>query len=646
MVRAQEKPQISPIEESGQWSVLNSHSPAIRFLIPLALFLLSFIARAVPLGRYVTPDEPTWVYRSIQFRQALLAGDWAGTLVAGHPGVTTTWLGALGMGVQLALSDEARAAHDWLAKLAFLTPDNVEAMRRLAVLLSGGRVAVILINSLGIVAAYWLARRLWGGRVALVAGLLLAFDPFLAGLSGLLHVDGLSATFATISLLALLVALKTLPARRWRWTALAGALAGLAFLSKTPTLLLLPVTGLVLLFPLLFDRTLPFRARLLDLLRDGLAWGAAMALVVGLLYPALWSSPAAVLATLSGSANRHLAEALRETFFLGRAAFDHGPLFYPVVLLWRLSPVVWLAFVAAVVTAMRRRRGAGEQMRAGVSSVAETITRHLPIATLVLWIILFTAAITPAAKKFDRYILPIVPAALILAAAVWVGWAARSGRPRRWVLPLVVAVQALYWLAFAAYPLAAYNPLVGGPFTAARILPIGWGESISASGRWLTGTQPDAATARALAGVAPSLAPFFAGHTLVAGHDAPATADFTIVTLGGHQLDPAGVAAQVAGLEPIYTGRYGGLDGAWVYRRADPQAPAEPAALPAPVSFGEHIALPAVSQAADADGLTLLARWRRLLPPADTGQFTLRIVIRDELGNVWATQETPLLNEV
>jgi hypothetical protein len=88
--------------------------------------------------------------------------------------------------------------------VAALTPDNVEAFRRLAVLLTGGRLAVAVVNSLGIVAVYLLARRLWpqegsrfqvpGSRtersapgpwplasIPYLAALLLALDPFLAG---------------------------------------------------------------------------------------------------------------------------------------------------------------------------------------------------------------------------------------------------------------------------------------------------------------------------------------------------------------------------------------------------------------------------------------------------------------------------------
>lgn len=588
------------------------------------------------IGRYVTPDESIWAYRSIVFREALLDGRWADTLVAGHPGVTTTWLGAAGMTVQLWFAEGARSSYDWLVKMAALTPDNVEAFRHLAVLLTGGRVAVALANSLGVVVICFLVQRLWGSRAAIVAGLFLALDPFLVGLSGLLHVDGLSATFVILSLLSLAIGLIADRPRvgRWVWSAAAGAFAGLAVLTKTPTLLLLPVSGLVMLWALVRHVRRSPRARLADFLRNAIVWGVAFAVVLVLLYPALWASPSAVLATVSGSANRHLAEALRETFFLGRAAFDHGPGFYPVVLLWRLSPVVWLSLIpsAGLLLAWRRH---GRALPPGA----------YPALLLLLWAVLFLAAITPAAKKFDRYILPVVPALLIVAAVVWATWAGRNRRLGRWILPLILVGQMSYWLLYAAYPLAAYNPLVGGSRTAVGVLPAGWGEGIGAAGRWLTQTQSDAATERAIAGIVPSLAPFFAGTVLVDGLDDAASADYVIVTLGGRQLNPVGWNAQLRGLEQIHDVRFGGLEQAWVYHNPSPQAAAIPPTLSAPVTFGDRIALTAYAQTVEGDDVMISARWRLLAPASAASRYKLRIVIRDEVGNVWASQEPDLLNE-
>jgi hypothetical protein len=326
---------------------------------------------------------------------------------------------------------------------------------------------------------------------------------------------------------------------------------------------------------------------------------------------------------------------LRETFFLGQTAFDHGPLFYPVVLLWRLSPVVWLSLIPAVWLFITRGRS-GSKPAGG----------WWPALLLALWAIGFLVAITPAAKKFDRYILPAVPALLIVAAVIWTTWAARRGRPGRWVLPLVVGLQAIYWALFAAYPLTAYNPLVGGPRTATAVLPIGWGESISASGRWLAASQPDVADQRAMAGIAPALAPFFPGQTLVDGLDDPATTHYQIVTLGGRQLNPAGWEDQIDGLTLAHVVRYGGLDQAWVYERLSPSAPAPPAELPTPAVFDERLALTAYEQTVADDAVAIAVRWQRLASLAADERFTLRLEIRDDSGNNWATYESDLLNEV
>jgi hypothetical protein len=607
----------------------------IRQWVPVFLFGLALIPRLAALERYITPDELIWVFRSVQFREALLTGRWAETLVAGHPGVTTSWLGALGITFQLWLFPAHHDTYQWLSRLPFLMPDNVEAYIRLAEFLSAARLLVAIVNSLGIVAVYFLLRRLWGNAAAMLGSLFLAFDPFFSGLSGLLHVDGLSTTFATLSLLLLLVGCDRQTTRRFMWLACAGGAAGLAVLTKTPTVLLLPVLLLVLLVYQFLDRDQAWPERFSGLILNAVVLGGSLALTMFILFPAMWVSPAEVLATVTGSANRHIDEALRESFFLGRIAYDHGPLFYPVVLLWRLSPVIWLGLVPLVLLFRSLHRGQVDIRNNG-----------LWVAWILLfWSAMFLIAITPAAKKFDRYVLPVVPALLLLAAYIWTRWGARYPRPARWVLPGVILIQFLFWLAHAAYPLAAYNPLVGGGRTAVQVLPAGWGEGISASGRWLAGSQPAVADARAIAGVAASLAPFFSGRTLVEGLDDPATADYVIVTAGDRQLNPATRADQIDELNLLNIIRYGGLDQAWVYRRPTPHPATGPADLPTPVIFGDRFALTALAHTLEDDAVRLLVRWQRLASLGPDERFVVRLAVVDEAGNVWAASEYDLLNE-
>ncbi len=173
--------------------------------------------------------------------------------------------------------------------------------------------------------------------------------------------------------------------------------------------------------------------------------------------------------------------------------------------------------------------------------------------------------VTLAAKKFDRYILPVIPTLVLLAGLAWAAWGQRRGG--RWLVPTLLLFQAAYLAFFWWTPLAAYNPLVGGPWTAQRVLPVGWAEAISYSGTWLSDSLPDASSERALGGVAPSLSPFFTGTTLVEGYDDPATAGALVLTESGRQLDPAGFEHQRETLELLETIRYGGLEQAWIFRQ-------------------------------------------------------------------------------
>ena len=184
------------------WVLEGSRIPSLLLFL---LFLVALLPRLTAVSRYITPDELMWVHRSVVFREALLNGRFADTITTGHPGVITTWLGALGISIQLLFDTAARANYVWISHVAWMTPDNMLAFQKMATLLTAARLAVIIANNAGLVAIFQLARRLWGAGVALLLALLLAFDPFVAGLSGLLHVDALMTTLSTLALLTFIL---------------------------------------------------------------------------------------------------------------------------------------------------------------------------------------------------------------------------------------------------------------------------------------------------------------------------------------------------------------------------------------------------------------------------------------------------------
>ncbi|MCA9943774.1 MAG: hypothetical protein KC449_09850, partial [Anaerolineales bacterium] len=617
--------------------------PSPSFVV--LLFLLALLPRLLALGKYITPDELNWVHRSVLLHQALGQRQWAETLTTGHPGVMTTWLGALGIQMQLWLRPSDQAAYEWITHLAWLAPENTAAFPQLATFLSAGRIAVALANSLGLVFIFKLARRLVDSRLAAGFVLLLALDPFVAGLSGLLHVDGLMTTFTTISLLALAVAFNVqsqgttnqenlrssalirvpIWKRREEWwlTAVSGAAAGCAILTKSAALTLVPFVALAFGVALVV-----FRGRWQKLVRLGLVWLLAMLGIQFLLLPALWTSPVGTYQTIIGTIFHETEEVLPRTFFMGSYAQSHGAAFYLVALLYRLNPVVFVGLLLGAWFGVRRKWRVGWWQRP---------YRWLAIG----WPVFFMVVLCLATKKYDRYLLPALPMLFLLGV---LGWGVLLRQRPSWTrrITLAGALVTLIYLATAVpYLLNAYNPLLGGTLSAKYVMPMGWGEAVSASAQWLA-EQPDAAEKTAGVGNGPAFAPFFPGKTILQNGEYVREADFNVITLANLQ------AAHFRYLpceqqNVIHCVRYDGEAQAWIEINENPtqvEIPWEPQGI----TLGENVRVLATGTIYQLFQLDIFIRWQ-LLQSVD-GRFNVQIRLLDENGQEWSQVEMPLLNEV
>ncbi len=529
-----------------------TESRTVHYLSLALIFALALLLRLAPGGRYVTPDEPAWVQRSIHFRQALVAGDLSALPETGHPGVTTMWLGSLGVQIHCWLDPDAATTHlNWLDGLAGLSPENDAAFGRLAFFLPAGRVLVALVTSLGVLGVLALSARLWGHRTAWVAALLLALDPFLIGHSGLLHVDGLLTTATTLSILALLLAVCPDQPAPYRWAVLSGLLAGLAALTKTPGGLLAPFAGIVLLAAAL-TRRLPGR----QALTAWALWGMAAGLIFVVLYPAMWTAPLATLRGLLDVGERHVVGALRPIFFHGQDTFTPGGAFYPVVWLLRALPWVVVGLFAGLWHILRHR---------GPS--------RYTVLVLVAWSLGFGLGLTLVGKKHDRYLLPAFPALTLVAARGWQGIIERLGDKQKGLDRLVGAVLILAQLGiiwpYLFTPLAYFNPLLGGPRTALEWLPVGWGEGAGAAARWLN-DQPDAERLIVATPSIPPLASLFVGQTVPLDQGTLSQADYMLYP--PEQGTPWLKGADAAAL--VYEKRVAGVRYAQLYRNPAPVAQA------------------------------------------------------------------------
>jgi dolichyl-phosphate-mannose--protein O-mannosyl transferase len=208
------------------------------------LTLLYLLLRTTGLDRIVTTDEPFWLGRSANFYRALWQGDLVHTFQHAHPGVMTMWAGMVGYWfaapgyVDTVDADiyNVYGIHRHLREMGLLEMDVLVASRIAKIVLQALLFALSLV---------WL-RRLFGTPVAIVAGAIIALDPFLIAHDRLLHLDGLLAISSLAAVLALAEAAtgSRRPALTWL---IAGALAAVTWLTRSTGLALLGVVGLVLL---------------------------------------------------------------------------------------------------------------------------------------------------------------------------------------------------------------------------------------------------------------------------------------------------------------------------------------------------------------------------------------------------------------
>jgi 4-amino-4-deoxy-L-arabinose transferase-like glycosyltransferase len=502
-------------------------------LVVLLLFLAVWAPRAPALDAFVTPDERLWLFRSANFYQAIGRGDFAHTFQREHPGVTVTWAGTLGF-LQL-LPDYAKEASGQLAR------DQLEPWLREhstiapLQLLAASRWWMVLWISLITVASYFPLRKLFGPQIAALAVLVMAWDPFFIALSRLLHLDGLLASLTVFALLTFLAWLHG--GQQRRYFVISGLAAGLAMLTKTPAVVLLPTAGL-LLFVEWFRCIRAHKGKSPGLLLAFVAWVALVAVTFVALWPAMWVAPLHVISSIVSEMQKYSEGHDNLMFFLGRPTENPGPLFYPVAYLFRTTPAVLVGLVAAVALGWRRQWP------------CDAPVRRRSALGLVAFALLFAAVMTLSAKKFDRYASPVFVALDIVAVLGWLGltqavlewWHERWSRtsPAGAAPPLSVPSRLSGWVvlsvifllhglfAFAHYPyyFTYYNPLVGGSRTAPGVLMAGWGEGLDAAARWFN-QQPEAAEARIVSGYSQGPLSYF----LQAGRRASALSDTSTLQL-------------------------------------------------------------------------------------------------------------------
>lgn len=551
------------------------------WVLALLLGAAAFAVRAWSLADFFTIDESFhWVWRVQHFAGAVRQENWADTNLTGHPGVTTLWLGYLGRLLALRLGISTEGLAEGSASITYL-----------ATL----RLPLALANSVAVAVGYLLLRRLLPAAVALLAGILWVGEPFLIAHSRLLHLDALLTSLMSLAVLAVLVTLHTARAggRGWLWLALAGVFGGLALLTKGPSLLLLPVVGLLLF---LFAPPAGLLQRIGWSGPRYLLWLLIAVLVFAAGWPAMWVAPHAAMARVLGEITGNGAVPHHTgNYFLGQPVADPGVLFYPAVILWRSSAALLIGLLL---------------LPLALRTAAPDTRRHL--LALLLFAGLFALALSLLPKKFDRYLLPIFPTLAILAAAgLHAGWqwlAHRRPHVATLLAPALTPLVALYLLLTALwyqpYYLAFYNPLLGGSATAQHVLLVGWGEGMEQVGAWLQ-QRPDVAQSPILTGDPRTLEPFVPGRVVFLNSASAAEpASYAVRYIRNRQRqDSLPAQQQVSQAAPLYTFTRHGIPYAYVHQ------PPRPFDVAVDARFGDGLHLRGYSLEQLEQTLVLTPSW-------------------------------------
>lgn len=516
-----------------------------KILIPLGVFVCALLPRILFLGSVYYADEPLWIKRIVTFILEIMNRNWSGTFITAHPGVTNMWLS----GIPLFINAVFLKRTDLLFTLLI------------------SRIPIALTIAIAVLSLYFFTKKIFGQKIAILGCLLIAFDPFYIAFSRALSLDAVVTTFMALSALTFISYLNH---NTKDDLVRSGFFAGLAFLTKTPALFLIPFVILAVIVwhaPMLFERREgAVRPRILHILTAFFIWAVVLTTVFVILWPAMWVGPKYVISQMFLDIKGVTAVPHGSDFFMGRISDGtykgiYGLYYYLVYLVFRLTPASLPFFIFYAVCFMIQLKKTGFN------------PANKSALLLFCYVIFFILMATLTAKKGDRYLLPIFPVIDILAAAGIYHFvnlvknkfhlnASKSGiYLTAGIYICAVIIQALASLTLIPYSSAYYNPLLGGPAVAKNILCIGGGEGLDQAAGYLN-QKPNGKDLKVCVEYT-GFNEYFLGHVVVGADDA----DYIVFYICARQRGwNDKVWKRYKDKVPEHVVRINGIDYAWIYK--------------------------------------------------------------------------------
>ncbi|MBD2002262.1 MULTISPECIES: ArnT family glycosyltransferase [Cyanophyceae] len=642
----------------------------------LGIFLVSLALRVVAITVPINSDEVLWMTRGSTFIKHLLEGDLTGTYLRHHPGVTNMWL----IGISMLFNCQLHKVFPGLDQPANLDAclDTVQFPIAFYVL---PRLLQAAIASGCMVYLYVLTKRLLGRSVALCTLSLLLLEPFFLAYQRYLTTDALMADFSVLALLLFLLYLRGDVRRDRKLLILSGAFMGLATVTKVTALFLLPAITIWVVLSEFGVWRIPqkgWKRRFADLRW----WGGSILVTIIAIWPAMWVSPSYVVSQIYKGVLNESARGL--LFFLGQITDSPGVIFYPLVLAYRLSPVLQVGLLAVgavlVIPRLQRTRdkadltpltplgepdlGELDQRLAGKNPVVTTSVQRfaekfckqevIALALVPLSVLLILSA---SDSKIDRYINLFLPVLAILAAVGWLEIARwvrfGAGKINRGVTSAIALflLQLIFLVPYCPYYLSYYNPLFGGSRVAKDIFMIGQGEGLDLAAKWLN-QSPNAKQIVAASWSGRAFGAYFQGQTIsiykFVEPEQPWTKANRVVLYYNQfqrQLPDPKMLAYFGAQQPLHTVRLHNIDYAKIYPGAVPLAEdLKRIQFPLDLYFGEQVRLRGydlkTSKFSLSQEILITFYWEFLTPlPPD---LTINISLRDRVAPIATREGKPL----
>jgi hypothetical protein len=403
----------------------------------LFIVLIVFVLSRLPdLGHDIfNTDVWKWKQRSYDFGSGVFTGNFDKTIQKYHPGVTLMWVGTIGIKI-----------YNLYYNVQFGTDPIDNSIQTVFGLHFVQKFLLVILIGLVVTSIFYLLKKNFGTKTALFLTAFFTLEPFYIALTRVFHLEGLMSSFMLLSTLLLYDFVQN---DKLKSLVLSGMVAGLALLTKTSSLYLLPFAGLGLLFS--EKRSISYISKNL------VFWIIPAILTFIFFWPIMWTKPFFALSELYRGVSEIGVENEHEQFYFGKFVSDPGFTFYPVVLALRSSPLLVIGLLGILFVYRKLEKD-----------------KQRFIFYIFLYGLFYLIQSSIPSKKLDRYLLPTV-----------ISWALIAGIFFEHILEKIKVKNIIKYCCLSTYfilqiiylhpeYLSYYNPIFGGLSVGINILEPKW----------------------------------------------------------------------------------------------------------------------------------------------------------------------------